>query len=712
MFEWLSSAISSTVNYVTGKSSEPAEPEPDKDKYAQRRDNFYKILESSTDKPEALSNFLFASLDNNNPTLYNILPHKNYYKEAGKFAMSNFSALKGAYKDLGFYNEEMNTLNQVLNGRNPLDQNNPPFFLRLLNDPKTDDFLKKDNVASLMSFTTQGVISNLFDVKFDKNDLARLAELEPQINELSLIPASENDIKQRLEQMLLEKSRIEAKKSIAETIEILKEAGIDSANITSQLQPLVPAIFKEISKKPKEFRDLLYALTERSISPLDQKEKNLIPLLTAAAGIVPNILSSTSNNLISYIGENKDKIINAGAKIINSNKDLRARFESYGIKEEDTPKVIANALNIAPSALNTIDKATQKLLTPTLAPILAEAYNSYNEYQKLTKEINKILNPALLNEAKNIASTAAILETNDTKQPNADQLKALNEKKDQALSKLLDKSKGILSVAGASLSSEIQSFLKDNNYDITNLTTSLLKDNKVLKENGISDDLLSSLTNAGLNLASDLIPFSTKLAQEALSEEDSLTKVINNVQTTLKASNKDDDKHIDNLVESVFKLYNKPGIKAVIDKELPKLIEKHSPELGEVMDDFIKNTPIGKEMQIQGQEILSITSRKLPQLIEIAELFKAEKPSYSQLIPKAAKLLTDKEVFKVTAKAAWGYIKFKAKGKSAPVKLSDETKKALSSVNKNENNKSKPKKDTWIQKVAKMKSSSDKSIPS
>jgi hypothetical protein len=97
------------------------------------------------------------------------------------------------------------------------------------------------------------------------------------------------------------------------------------------------------------------------------------------------------------------------------------------------------------------------------------------------------------------------------------------------------------------------------------------------------------------------------------------------------------------LVGSILEFKNKnPEVKAVIEKDLPDILTKHSKELGGVIDQFLNQTPMGRNLNLRGEKVLNIVAENLPQVTEVAEAF--AKKQYGKMILKAIPLLFKKDV--------------------------------------------------------------------
>jgi hypothetical protein len=104
-----------------------------------------------------------------------------------------------------------------------------------------------------------------------------------------------------------------------------------------------------------------------------------------------------------------------------------------------------------------------------------------------------------------------------------------------------------------------------------------------------------------------------------------------------------------------------PEVKGVIEQEIPKLFTQHAEKLGPVVDKFLNQTIVGKNLRIKGEDLVKIASKKMPQLTEAAELFATKQ--YGKLIPKALGILFDKDVLGLAVTSALDVMKFKIQSK-------------------------------------------------
>jgi hypothetical protein len=220
-------------------------------------------------------------------------------------------------------------------------------------------------------------------------------------------------------------------------------------------------------------------------------------------------------------------------------------------------------------------------------------------------------------------------------------------------------------VAAPIIGEDLPQFIKDNKGNIVKLVYEVIKQEsvaQVLEELGVSSSLVKETTDTAIDLIVPMLPLVSKLASSAAKDKEGLQSIIMQAQNVMRAPKEEQEKLTLKLVGSILEFKNKnPEVGKLIDEEIPKLLTEHSEKLGSVVDQFLNQTKIGKNLRIKGEDVVKIVGNKMPQLTEAAELYTTKQ--YAKLIPKALGILFDKEVLKLVTTSALDVIKFKIQEK-------------------------------------------------
>lgn len=103
-------------------------------------------------------------------------------------------------------------------------------------------------------------------------------------------------------------------------------------------------------------------------------------------------------------------------------------------------------------------------------------------------------------------------------------------------------------------------------------------------------------------------------------------------------------------------------LRALVQGTLPALIQNNKEQIVPLMEEFIKNTDLGKKINIDVNDILNIASQKNKNFLDLANYW--GKGSYGGVLKETVKLLTSPMVagflLEIAGKVAWSYL-FKSK---------------------------------------------------
>lgn len=432
------------------------------------------------------------------------------------------------------------------------------------------------------------------------------------------------------------------------TLGVSEDLIVNTLPLLTEMASKVLANSPELIKVYANFSELQKLGVQLASDSLSSEERELIAKkqLEISAAMASGI-SRVFEDIKPLLGEELSRFIQTNQealKVISKNlisqEGTAELLEPFGITTEFVEKVIPTAFNIVQSALPLVADATSKVLANSES--IAETYTSFMEFQQLSNDlISGKLSPQQAEEAV--------------------------KKQQKSISEMLKNAGTIVDkVVAPIIGEDLPKFIKDNKENITKLVDEVITQEpvaKALEELGIPPSLVKETASTTIDLVGPMLPLVSKLASGAIKDKEGLQSIITQVQDFMQASSKETQEKLTlKIVNSIVEFKNKnPEVKAVIDDELPKLLEQHSEKLGNVVDQFLNQTKIGKNLGLKGEDLIKLASKKLPQLTEAAELFATKR--YGKLIPKALGILFDKEVLKLAATSTLDIMKFKIQEK-------------------------------------------------
>ncbi|MDF2964663.1 MAG: hypothetical protein K0Q51_51 [Rickettsiaceae bacterium] len=757
--------------------------------YVQNRDKIFKRIDSFSEDTKEMSDLIISVLGKvlkGNPIIDTLIPEKSLEKNAAKIIALNAGNLIGVALDNDFYLKKGRVLSDIISKKTSFDKNNPPFFISLLDDPKTNELIQNQNFLNILNNLIQEVLHNANKNTSDQTEnLDKIANLKVSIFELdkaikdsSHSTRELSNLKKQRAILAQEVKYLESKTRLIETLQAFKNAGFTQEVIEREILPFANGLIKDLTSQPDNLRKLLKNYINSILVDDTMKKEALSDTLTAGGDLLKSLSNMVKDQLPKFIVENKDKILEAATNLIDLAEQRKLPAQKIAPKQNISKTIINPIVELMPQALPIVYEIAEASLTKELSTDLAQLLDELALYrgvlekiskanskekekllieqqqklssiltttgkiipafettfnytiprfihdnkEKITDAANNFLeqNTALKErlerfgisqEAAKVAlgtvieiapqvqqivyesakellkpdTAAHFLETitsfqkydiisRSMKGKSPDIQAMLQVKQQNALSSFITAASSSLNALTPVLSDTLPEFIKTNKEPISLAIMKLIGTNPQIKRMiqanrakgiaGISDSSITQAVYAGLDLIPDLLPLATEIGHKALAEKDALTNVINNYQEFAKAPKKEKSAKMDKFLDSVFILTNKAGIKETLDKELPALLAKHADSMGKVFEDFISTTEVGRKMDLEGKKLLKVLSKKLPQLAEIAELYHHNKRDYKTLIPKAIKILADREVLSLALKAAFGLIKYKVTNKN------------------------------------------------
>ena len=296
---------------------------------------------------------------------------------AGEMARSGLSALGFAARNIGsvvsvagsrnFYKEEAAKI-----PRGKGENEDTSFFLKLLDDPDSVQFLEanSDKLGNLVETIAPTLISIGIrelsklpefqkQIKTHEKKHGALEGLEERLDELEGIDdPNELESKQiaELKERINERNQLKQKISTAQTLEALKQNGINAEYIQEKLLPIAINPLKKILESPEDIIAVANAALEASSQKDPQKAAEARQFIIDKIDVGELIGSSGLEDFLINEGGNLAKIVTT---VMATNEGVRNRVGQLGVTPEMVEQVIPKVTQMAASALSDTDRLTE-----------------------------------------------------------------------------------------------------------------------------------------------------------------------------------------------------------------------------------------------------------------------------------------------------------------------------------------------------------------
>jgi hypothetical protein len=312
---------------------------------------------------------------------------------------------------------------------------------------------------------------------------------------------------------------------------------------------------------------------EEIIAITAKRQQVLSAMSSGVSKVFEDIKPLLNKDLPQLIQDNQAAITSIAVTRVKQ-EEVAKLLTPLGINAEFIEEITPTALNIIQSAIPLVANVTSKLMDNSES--IAAAYINLGEFQKLGKDL-----------------ISGKLST--------EQEKETSQKQQEVLSKMLEQASTIIDKAVAPIIGEdLPQFIKDNKGNIVKLVDEVIKQEsvaQVLEELGVSSSLVKETTDTAIDLIVPMLPLVSKLASSAAKDKEGLQSIIMQAQNVMRAPKEEQEKLTLKLVGSILEFKNKnPEVGKLIDEEIPKLLTEHSEKLGSVVDQFLNQTKIGKNI--------------------------------------------------------------------------------------------------------------------
>ncbi|HJK86361.1 MAG TPA: hypothetical protein QKA08_01140 [Candidatus Megaira endosymbiont of Nemacystus decipiens] len=336
------------------------------------------------------------------------------------------------------------------------------------------------------------------------------------------------------------------------------------------------------------------------------------------------------------------------------------------------------------TSLTTTINSTIKILRPDIIDIKG-APNLIEESVELGQNI---LSAALKhnNEALEISQSAlsliqgypnlsALLKKNQEEIP---ELQGFNEKYKTQINNTIDNLGSIISSEESkNLIENLPNYINKNKGTITAIVSNETKKNgDAIEKLGLSEKFINQSTELAFSLLTDdkvidtlskIVTIPQNLQKSEEGEVSPITKIIDNIHNALIDKEENNRKHLMNIVSNIGEamIKNKDYRTAydILVKDIPEILKTHQNEIASLLEEFLDNTEIGKQVDISMKDALKVAEKKMPNLIALSE--KYHKKNYLGVVAEGVKLLSSPVVIKFIAKTSGRTIANKFRNKES-----------------------------------------------
>ena len=386
-----------------------------------------------------------------------------------------------------------------------------------------------------------------------------------------------------------------------EAVKEVQEAGKEAEKTFQDLGEQVEAVARQVEEQGQQVVEEIMA--NSALQATAQDVKVIIDNATKQVQEFADITQKTIENTAAETARIFEEVGNEVEKTYLEAKD----------KIVETAEEAGKVLGMIPNAAPVVGEILTLALTatPKLAMNLPKIYSIYQDI--MTKEVNP----------NTIAKVNELLDDLDT-----------------------------------TLKTNLPDLLKNKKFpELTEQIVNLKAIKEPLNSIGLSPEFVSRSIPKLLNATADLIGSVVDIAKHATSEKsrDQLVEIINTAKNlaAIDDNNKAQKKEtITALADaSLALLAGNQDIQNELITSIPDVLKKHSKELGEVLQDFVQQTKIGKSLNINinGEKAVNLIADRMPQITKIATLYSQHK--YGTVIKKAVSLIFDKDVLKLMTSA-------------------------------------------------------------
>ena len=329
--------------------------------------------------------------------------------------------------------------------------------------------------------------------------------------------------------------------------------------------------------------------------------------VAAVTGLVSVVLKETSNEQIKGFVASGQSLLTAsqgeapalvqglvsqGMAILGNTK-IAASLQNVGAILEESNTEIAKI------AVNAVENTTLK------GVVTAEQINDVVPIA--TKVVGAVLSS--VQDISTIVTKSQELGANLDKTT-----QGLTAKQVGSFGMIIDSLSHIVAQPGISqtLSKDLPAFLEKNRDSIPRIAIDIVKKTPALatliKEMGVSDDLIKDAAKLGADILIDAAPMVDKLAKATLKEKDQLVTIISDIRDLANAPEENQKKSVLKVVSNIITLKeNSPELRDIFDKELPGLLEKNQQQSAKVIDGVI-HTKAGPGLKLKTEKIIKIVA--------------------------------------------------------------------------------------------------------
>ncbi len=520
------------------------------------------------------------------------------------FAASHISQGIAIATSVSFYAEEVAKIQKIFNGETPYDPSHPPFFIRLLKDPDTSQFLTdntvilNDLVQHLAPMLITVMLKELGEInnikkEFDehKKDIDSLPTLEKELQILK----DKKDISKipKLEEKVNYLKSLQKNYDRAILFNNLKEAALDKDYINSKLLPIVQDITISMLEKPEDLLKIINLSVDMLIIKDPETKKDYQSKILDTID-VSSLLKS--GKLSKFLIEEKKYVEAAAEVIISSNMALDKRLEDFGVGKELLRDVVPIVSEFAGIALQ--DPKKVDALYETLKSVILDDTDSK------IREANNLQEVAALDKAGGIKKLAVVQQLPEILLQN-EMLELLHDQ----LPATLTKHKGEIAKIAATTIPKLLEMLDNNARTLAKECNKTFQEEDVHKI--VVSPIVPMLNGVDHKFYESIIPISIDLLKNTMTvlNVEDIKEIYSDMQTLAKTEDVEQkDQATERLNKHVITLLKNKDLQQNIAVNLPQIIKDNEAVVAVIANNIVSNNQDFKKYDLSAELINATTS--------------------------------------------------------------------------------------------------------
>ena len=416
--------------------------------------------------------------------------------------------------------------------------------------------------------------------------------------------------------------------------------GVVNEKFLRDLAPIIADLAYGISdeKTNEAVQSIYHDLMIPTENSTGEFTKNIMSILDN-----PKISKSITTDLAVFLSNdaNKEEITKMAEYVVESRyKDFRS--DEFFV---ETVSLVTN--NAVPMLLN--------------VPSVVEIYKQYQIHQDLGEELlsyqelseaQMLIVAQKLSKGEEIPESGIFLEGSHRAEALiGSRRKEIAAKQDQSILSILEAAHKVAINVVPIFGENLPGYLTKNKANILAVLDSEAG-KSTLQAYGMDPKLTKEIAEATIPFIAEVLPILGDTTVNCLQDEDTrkeLAEIINNAKTVMNAPQAERLKQVGAFVESLNNFQTRhPEVQDAIQKQIPDLLVKHAATLGPVIEKFLNETKVGKQLKLRGQTVLEALIPHSKELEIIVKVLTTNK-GYAGMVKSIFSLLSDRKVLNLIA---------------------------------------------------------------